>query len=309
MEITDVRVRLATETTDRLKAFCTVTFDDVFVVRDIKIVDGTNGLFIAMPSRKRTTACRKCRHRNQFRARYCEDCGERLSQESLPADDDGRNRLHRDIAHPITSDFRQILQDTILAAYLEEFDRSAVETDEETELEEPVAEVEEDEEEEAEESIEAASNDISDERKKIEQEYDDLIAGVKGRTENETPREQRPRKPEQKRDRDRPRRDDRPHQDRSAARQDKPATPKRVDDKKPAEPRPVKSQPEERKPIEAVSQAMPQTLEPDDDDVAFGAGIGLDDSQHEVSIAAETETPPETSNECEDTNAFGAGII
>lgn len=57
MEITNVGVRLVTRASDRLKAFCTITIDDSFVVRDLKVVDGPNGLFVAMPSRKRMQRC------------------------------------------------------------------------------------------------------------------------------------------------------------------------------------------------------------------------------------------------------------
>lgn len=117
MEITDVRIRFVKDSTDRLKAFCSVTFDDQFVVRDIKIVDGANGLFVAMPSRKSSKACGKCGHRNQIRARFCEDCGGRLSMELPPVDENGRSRIHRDIAHPITPAFRETLHARILDAY------------------------------------------------------------------------------------------------------------------------------------------------------------------------------------------------
>ena len=51
MEITDIRVSIRPE--ERLKAFVTVTFDECFVVRGLKIIDGQDGLFVAMPSRRR----------------------------------------------------------------------------------------------------------------------------------------------------------------------------------------------------------------------------------------------------------------
>ena len=60
MNITDVRVRLVEDNTERLRAFCTITIDKEFVVRDIKIIEGTKGLFVAMPSRKLTDHCPKC---------------------------------------------------------------------------------------------------------------------------------------------------------------------------------------------------------------------------------------------------------
>ena len=60
MDITEVRVKLMEDSDDRLRAFCSVTFDDSFVVRDLKIIDGTSGPFVAMPSRKLTSHCPKC---------------------------------------------------------------------------------------------------------------------------------------------------------------------------------------------------------------------------------------------------------
>ena len=56
MEITEVRVKLMEEPGERLQAFCSITFDDAFVVRDLKIIEGTSGPFVAMPSRKLTGA-------------------------------------------------------------------------------------------------------------------------------------------------------------------------------------------------------------------------------------------------------------
>lgn len=80
MKITDVRLRKISEE-GKMKAIVSVTFDDAFVVHDIKIIEGQNGLFIAMPSRKMA---------------------------------DGE---FRDIAHPINAETRQKIQDAIFAEY------------------------------------------------------------------------------------------------------------------------------------------------------------------------------------------------
>ncbi|WP_069650639.1 septation regulator SpoVG [Caloranaerobacter ferrireducens] len=80
MKVTDVRIRKLSDE-GRMKAIVSVTFDDEFVVHDIKIIEGNNGLFIAMPSRK------------------------------MP---DGE---FRDIAHPINSETRSKIQESILAEY------------------------------------------------------------------------------------------------------------------------------------------------------------------------------------------------
>ena len=89
MEITEVRIKLMESAEDRLRGFCSITFDDCFVVRNIKVIEGRdNKLFVAMPSRR------------------------------MP---DGR---YGDIAHPITRAFRHQMETTIIGAYLEEVERS-----------------------------------------------------------------------------------------------------------------------------------------------------------------------------------------
>lgn len=82
MNITDVHVRKINHE-GKMKAVVSITLDDVFVVHDIKVIDGEKGLFIAMPSKK--TA-------------------------------DGE---YRDIAHPINSETREMIQTIILKAYEE----------------------------------------------------------------------------------------------------------------------------------------------------------------------------------------------
>lgn len=87
MQITEIRVHLQSE--DKLKAFVTVTFDNVFVVRNMKIIEGNKGLILCMPSRK------------------------------LP------NGTYKDVAHPITVEFRKFLEDNILSAYEAEVKKGA----------------------------------------------------------------------------------------------------------------------------------------------------------------------------------------
>ena len=88
MDITEVRIHLRNE--DRLKAFATVTFDGVFVVHNMKVVSGNNGLIVCMPSRKI------------------------------------KDGSYKDIAHPITNDFRHSLEQVILKAYNEELAKGGV---------------------------------------------------------------------------------------------------------------------------------------------------------------------------------------
>jgi len=82
MKITDIRIRVVNKDS-KMKAVVSVTFDDAFVVHDIKVIEGEKGLFIAMPSKKTP---------------------------------DGE---YRDICHPINGDMRGILQDAVLEKYNE----------------------------------------------------------------------------------------------------------------------------------------------------------------------------------------------
>jgi stage V sporulation protein G len=109
---------------ERLLAFCSVTFDDAFVVRDLKIIEGSKGSFVAMPSRKLTDRCGQCGCKNHLRARYCNQCGHKLDEDRAIRDTDGRAKLHADIAHPINSACREVIQSAILGAYREEKERS-----------------------------------------------------------------------------------------------------------------------------------------------------------------------------------------
>jgi stage V sporulation protein G len=109
---------------ERLQAFCSVTFDDAFVVRDLKIIEGTKGSFVAMPSRKLTDRCPGCGCKNHLRARFCNQCGGKLDEDRATRDADGRAKLHADIAHPINSACREVIQTAVLKAYQEERERS-----------------------------------------------------------------------------------------------------------------------------------------------------------------------------------------
>jgi len=79
MNITEVNINLRDE--EKLKAFVNITFDDVFVVRGLKVIEGKNGLFVCMPSRKL---------------------------------EDG---TYKDIAHPISNEFRQQLETQVIEEY------------------------------------------------------------------------------------------------------------------------------------------------------------------------------------------------
>lgn len=124
MEVTEVRIKLMEDSGERLQAFCSITLDNCFVIRDLKIIEGPNGVFVAMPSRKLAAHCPQCRSKNHLRAGYCNQCGLRLNPDRLPKADDGRVRLYADIAHPINSSCREAIQVRIIEAYHAEVERS-----------------------------------------------------------------------------------------------------------------------------------------------------------------------------------------
>ena len=124
MEITEVRIKLTEDTSERLKAFCSIKFDDCFVIRDLKIIEGTNGPFVAMPSRKLTAHCPQCGCKNHLRAAHCNQCGLRLKDDRAIKDEDGRAKLYADIAHPINSACREMIQQRVIAEFALEQERA-----------------------------------------------------------------------------------------------------------------------------------------------------------------------------------------
>ena len=124
MEITEVRIKLMDNTDDRLRAFCSITFDNSFVVRDLKIIDGSSGPFVAMPSRKLTAHCPRCGFKNHLKAPYCNHCGDRLREDRLARDSEGRTKLYADIAHPINSACRETIQQRVIVEFQMELERA-----------------------------------------------------------------------------------------------------------------------------------------------------------------------------------------
>jgi stage V sporulation protein G len=122
MEITEVRIKLTADSDDRLQAFCSITFDDCFVIRDLKIIEGANGPFVAMPSRKLTAHCLRCGSKNHLRAAYCNQCGAKQNPDRAPRDAEGRVKLYADIAHPINSQCREMIQQRVISDYRRELD-------------------------------------------------------------------------------------------------------------------------------------------------------------------------------------------
>jgi stage V sporulation protein G len=124
VQITEIRIKLMEEAGERLQAFCSITFDDCFVIRDLKIIEGTNGPFVAMPSRKLTSHCLECGSKNHLRANFCNECGSKLNPNRAPLDEDGRAKLYADIAHPINSACREMIQEYVIREFHDELERA-----------------------------------------------------------------------------------------------------------------------------------------------------------------------------------------
>jgi stage V sporulation protein G len=122
VDITEVRVSLRDGGNKKLKAYVTVTFDDCFVVRNIKVIEGTHGLFVAMPARKMKQFCSKCGKRIDVGGKYCPICAAALPALApfRPEEERRGQQGHQDIAHPINQQFRDYLQKKILDTYDQE---------------------------------------------------------------------------------------------------------------------------------------------------------------------------------------------
>lgn len=110
MNITEVRFQPGASSTGKVKAYCSITLDGEFVIRDIKLIDGSNGLFVAMPSRGLTSRCTRCQYKNEPRNRFCGGCGTPVKPT------DATRRDSYDIAHPINGSCRQKIEDAIMEA-------------------------------------------------------------------------------------------------------------------------------------------------------------------------------------------------
>jgi stage V sporulation protein G len=151
MKLTEIRINLspgphgvphagtsrATQSGQRLRAFCSLTFDNTFVIHDVKLIDGNGGLFLAMPSRKLSDHCPGCGEKNHLRARFCNECGRRLDEERAARQPHDRGmaavpggpaaarlKLHADIVHPINATSRRQIENQVFQAYWSEVDRS-----------------------------------------------------------------------------------------------------------------------------------------------------------------------------------------
>lgn len=120
MTITEIRIKLVNKdhSRQRLRAFCSITFDASFVVRDLKILEGNQGYFIAMPSRKAAFRCPSCRQKNSVGSNFCSFCGTNLKDVSSVAGADfAPYKLYVDLVHPINSACREEIHRAVIAAY------------------------------------------------------------------------------------------------------------------------------------------------------------------------------------------------
>jgi len=120
VEITEVRISLREGGNKKLKAYVTVTFDDCFVVRNMKVIEGNSGLFVAMPVRKAKQFCPRCGKKIDINSRFCGQCGVELPPPLIDLDQERHFQTHQDLAHPINQQFREYLQKRVLDAYNEE---------------------------------------------------------------------------------------------------------------------------------------------------------------------------------------------
>lgn len=124
MQLTEIRIKLLRGKGDKLRAFASITIDQGLVVRDLKIIEGGSGLFVAMPSRKLCDRCPACGGKNHLRSRFCNDCGARLREMRGRIDERGRPRLYADITHPINQEARDFVQGRVIEAFKQELERS-----------------------------------------------------------------------------------------------------------------------------------------------------------------------------------------
>lgn len=116
MKITDIRLVLAARSEMPVCAYCSVTFDNCLVIHDLRVLRRGERLFVAMPNRKRMIPCPACRFKNAVQARHCNDCGMALSPPN-PTASEADVRRYVDIAHPVSPEFRQLLEQQIIARY------------------------------------------------------------------------------------------------------------------------------------------------------------------------------------------------
>jgi len=124
MDITEVEVKLMDSHKGKLRAICSITFDNALVVHDVQVIEGAKGTFVAMPCRQLTRHCIRCSVKNPVRSTFCNGCGNKLPPGEGVKDRNGRVKLYVDIAHSINNDFREMIQHKVLNAYQDELKKA-----------------------------------------------------------------------------------------------------------------------------------------------------------------------------------------
>jgi DNA-binding cell septation regulator SpoVG len=112
MNISEIQIYLKPGARTRLRAICSIVVDNAFVIHDLRIIEGSEGPFVAMPSRRKTYLCDKCKRSNHGMANYCNDCGEELD---LHLED--IRYQYVDVAHPISVTCREQVERMVLVEY------------------------------------------------------------------------------------------------------------------------------------------------------------------------------------------------
>ena len=87
-------------------------------MRDIRIIEGKRGLFVALPSKKMQRNCLQCGFKNAVTNKFCGSCGTKLDPLEKPEEmQDAPSQQHRDLAHPIKTEFRDYIQEKVIEEY------------------------------------------------------------------------------------------------------------------------------------------------------------------------------------------------
>jgi DNA-binding cell septation regulator SpoVG len=98
---------------NKLRAGARIVIDEMLVINNIKIIEGTKGLFVQMPSDAMSDRCPDCRHKNPYSHAYCHSCG--LHRERRDHPEDGR--YFKDVVYPVTHEGRQVIHTAVMDAY------------------------------------------------------------------------------------------------------------------------------------------------------------------------------------------------
>lgn len=130
MELTEIRIDIpnlryaASDTRSALLACYSLVFDEELAIHSVKLVQGKETPFLAMPNERKHDHCPSCHVKNHLLANFCNNCGVKLAKDRhlflFTNGEQRSNRLYNDLTHPITNDLREYLLDECLDAYKKE---------------------------------------------------------------------------------------------------------------------------------------------------------------------------------------------